>query len=188
MTDQEINVAIAEACGWKPCEGWWCQKCGKVELYEVTYAEFHENCGTLVGTQPTPDYCHDLNAMHEAERVVFDTPDTIENDARRKFYTRNLNIVSCKTYGDRLFRATAHQRAEAFLRTLGKWNEWDRKKVKEMKKGKTKKAVKVNMCKCGKNPESDWEHTCPYKEEIDGDSETHCRCCDECRHDCEMEI
>lgn len=31
-------------------------------------------------------------------------------------------------------------------------------------------------------------HTCPYKEEINDDSETLCTCCDECAHQCRMDI
>lgn len=31
-------------------------------------------------------------------------------------------------------------------------------------------------------------HTCPYAEEINDDHETLCNCCDECQHDCCMDI
>jgi len=31
-------------------------------------------------------------------------------------------------------------------------------------------------------------HTCPYAEDIDGDSETLCNCCDSCWSDCSDEI
>lgn len=31
-------------------------------------------------------------------------------------------------------------------------------------------------------------HTCPYKEDIDEDIATLCRCCKECQQQCEAEI
>ena len=56
------------------------------------------------------DYCNDLNAMHEAEH--------------------SLPYVQLCNYIDLLIEfspeaavATSRQRAEAFLRTLGKWEE-----------------------------------------------------------------
>lgn len=31
-------------------------------------------------------------------------------------------------------------------------------------------------------------HTCPFKEDILGDSETLCRCCENCERECRMSI
>ncbi len=45
----------------------------------------------------------------------------------------------------------------------------------------------LTLCKCGKNPE-EASHTCPYSEDIHGDSESMCNCCDSCRHECAMDI
>lgn len=58
------------------------------------------------------NYCTDLNAMHEAENTL----------AGQQFpaYTFVLNDIEGSLWG---IRATARQRAEAFLRTLGKWEE-----------------------------------------------------------------
>ena len=44
----------------------------------------------------------------------------------------------------------------------------------------------MDKCKCG-NPGEE-EHTCPYKEEINGNSKTLCNCCNKCRHECLMDI
>lgn len=42
---------------------------------------------------------------------------------------------------------------------------------------------------CHKNPATDDLHSCPYAEEInDDDSDDHCSCCDECAHECAMDI
>lgn len=31
-------------------------------------------------------------------------------------------------------------------------------------------------------------HPCPYGSEINGDNETLCNCCEDCEHECAMEI
>jgi len=31
-------------------------------------------------------------------------------------------------------------------------------------------------------------HTCPFNEDVHGDYETLCNCCEHCAHDCVMEI
>ena len=96
MTDEQINAAIHAALG-NPVG---CPRCSDPEC---AY-----NCGL--------NYCTDLNAMHEAEKVL-----TISQE--REYFFRLKQIVgdliwyrsTCQNY-----RATARQRAEAFLRTLGK--------------------------------------------------------------------
>jgi len=61
------------------------------------------------------DYCADLNSMHEAEKVL-----TIDQFyAYSAFIDRRASRGEYRAY----LGATARQRAEAFLRTLGKWEE-----------------------------------------------------------------
>ena len=115
MTNEQINIAIAEACGWKhiiairgTLRGW------------KTDSEKEDS-------QVLPDYSNDLNAMHEAEKVLIltlrrtDLPRYVaENDANE--YLHNLRHVLGYGDGDlHEIHATAAQRAEAFLRTIGKW-------------------------------------------------------------------
>ncbi len=45
---------------------------------------------------------------------------------------------------------------------------------------------KEGGCGCGKDGEP--PHPCPYSEEIHGDSETLCTCCDDCQYQCAMAI
>jgi hypothetical protein len=107
MTDQQINQRIAEACGW-------------TDIHDSGPWHYH----TLWGYPPIkpgqggnaykylPNYCGDLNAMHEAESTL--------NEDQLWQMAREIE----KNWEDQwYFRATAHQRAEAFLRTLGKWEE-----------------------------------------------------------------
>jgi hypothetical protein len=72
-----------------------------------------------------PDYLNDLNAMHEAEEIL-----TIGQ--RGEFWDVLHRMVERHEFwGDdttndicfRVMHATAAQRAEAFLKTLGLWEE-----------------------------------------------------------------
>ena len=108
MTDNEINIAIAEACGYTFDGDKW-QRGGVRIMWQHYNRE--------LGYSDPPDYCNDLNAMHEAEKTLGD----------RLFVYRNilaLIVIDDPTnrYNEPAF-ATARQRAEAFLRTLGKWEE-----------------------------------------------------------------
>ena len=96
MTNEQINIAITEACGIISKDQWG-------SLYRTLHG-IVRNC---------PDYCNDLNAMHEAEKVLKNQFATIE-----EAYWRTLNQVKPHP-----IYATARQRAEAFLRALGKWEE-----------------------------------------------------------------
>jgi hypothetical protein len=96
MIDKEINAAIAEACGWTG-----------VNIYHRSGKPPKSD---YIGNEFIPNYCLDLNAMHEAEKV--------------------LRGAEWDTYVDLLAdtwiqvaHATARQRAEAFLRTIGKWED-----------------------------------------------------------------
>jgi len=64
-------------------------------------------------THQLPDYLSDLNAMHEAEKIL--------NTNQAADYCELLRPIICGCW--RLVHATAAQRAEAFLRTLGLWEE-----------------------------------------------------------------
>lgn len=88
MTDEQINAAIAEAIDADP--HWKCAK----------------------------DYCTDLNAIHEAEKVL--CRPMKESDSDRIIGDRMHAYAELIGYA---FDATARQRAEAFLRTLGKWDD-----------------------------------------------------------------
>jgi len=69
-----------------------------------------EACGTMRWAS-VPDYLNDLNAMHEAEKVL-------NQEQKEDYFFIILNF-----YGNwpKAIQATADQRAEAFLRAVGKW-------------------------------------------------------------------
>ena len=107
MTDLEINTAIAEACGWTCDKDTWTSPEGGRWARRVPGREISDE-------QILPNYCHDLNAMHEAEASQL-WPDA----AFWNRYSLELGGL-CNSLAPAL-HATARQRAEAFLRTIGKW-------------------------------------------------------------------
>lgn len=66
-----------------------------------------------------PNYLNDLNAMHEVEKVL--TRQLSHIDYWQKGYGRFQTLLAEFTITP--YSATASQRAEAFLRTIGKWEE-----------------------------------------------------------------
>ena len=56
-----------------------------------------------------------LNAMHDAEKML--------TDSQWGVYVNYLTAKTKRDYRRACAEATARQRAEAFLRTLGKWEE-----------------------------------------------------------------
>ena len=104
MTPEAQRVAIAEACGWM-----------KGRTLGKTHAEgdLWWRDGVM---SSLPDYLNDLNAMAEAERWLKEQPDHQYSHTCIHGYDEYLRTH----FGP---RATAAQRAEAFLRTLGLWVE-----------------------------------------------------------------
>lgn len=113
MTDEQINQRIAEACGLICLHEFQANKDGA----KFGYWEYPKN---WTGPKKQPwclDFCHDLNAMHEAESIL-------DEDCQNGFRMELLNVTGSKYFGgfDHI-HATARQRAEAFLRTLDKWDD-----------------------------------------------------------------
>jgi hypothetical protein len=98
MSPDKQNIAIAQACGVVSKDHW-----GALYKTEQGYAR---DC---------PDYLNDLNAMHEAEKVLdYNQMNRYQNIELSRFVRTGTTWIC---------RATAAQRAEAFLRTVGKWEE-----------------------------------------------------------------
>ena len=95
MTEESINTIIAEACGFS------------IELSNLQSGLDIVKDGER---RPLPSYCSDLNAMHEAEKVLI-----------KKHYDSYEHRLGMTV--NRPWHATARQRAEAFLRTIGKWED-----------------------------------------------------------------
>ena len=113
MNPEQQRIAIAEACGWTEVEP--CTCCDKVSRgYEPTPGAHKKHL---------PDYLNDLNAMHEAEKVLKHEQQIDYSRHIGKMVTSHLPASRAAWMDFRLINATAAQRAEAFLRTIGKWKE-----------------------------------------------------------------
>ena len=116
MTKEEQRIAIAEACGWKRSDlrPSWCHpdnwSMAKNGSYEV-----------WVSRDKLPDYLNDLNAMHEAEGVLGPKWVSYCEQLLKIAEPEPRTLEVCHYWN--LLHATSAQRAEAFLRTIGKWKE-----------------------------------------------------------------
>ena len=102
MTAEQQRIAIAEACGWD---------CSEILEGEdgLLFARKGGDWDIL------PSCLTDLNACHEfEEKLIALGPPALD--------TYEIFLLAiCTRAGNRIFRATAPQRAEAFLKTIGKW-------------------------------------------------------------------
>ena len=114
MKPEDQQIAIAKACG--------------------IVSENHPVTGDLNGNSYTIwkkngaevrlceiDYLNSLDAMHRAFKSIHD-------DLRQKYWWELCKVVGTDSYEPQIepwkvFDATAAQRAEAFLKTLGLWDE-----------------------------------------------------------------
>jgi hypothetical protein len=103
MNPEQQRIAIAEACGHINVRMWGGSCIASAGI---------STDGIYWGSYGVPDYCNDLNAMHEAEQI-FD----------HALYCRYINELCDITIkgNNSIYMATARQRAEAFLKTINKW-------------------------------------------------------------------
>jgi len=126
MTSEEINKRIAIACGarWK-----FNHSC------QFKFLGFkHEGFGDADESIPDcidamdgiPNYHGDLNAMHDA---VMSLPSGLKEHSFRRALAKAVGVAGIDDWAeslvclDKLTNATAPQRAEAFLRTIGQWED-----------------------------------------------------------------
>lgn len=108
MSADEINRAIAEHLGWEDCFNGF----GTETRYKGTPSEVRV-------TVPYPRYSKDLNAMHEAEKVL--TP--LEFEVYRWILWGLCKQPQVTEWSRSYLSAVASQRAEAFLKAIGKWRD-----------------------------------------------------------------
>ena len=102
MKEEAQRIAIAEACGWK--------QHGKFR-YELPD-----------GRQFCVDILHDLNAIHEALKILTE-PQCWEFSRQLSNIQATAKGKDTSTYDQWSWFATAEQWAEARLKTIGKWVE-----------------------------------------------------------------
>jgi hypothetical protein len=96
MTEIEQRIAIAKFCGViKLSDGPW--------------------------TGLVPEYLADLNAMHEVEKRLSIDQCRVYNETLAKICVPIASLFRGVQADGYLFHATAAQRAEALLKTIGRW-------------------------------------------------------------------
>jgi hypothetical protein len=127
MDAEKQRIAIAEACGWRFITGdtskeWVAEHEDHWRSPTAFSRHGHPPASMWYGPagRALPDYLTDLNAMHEAENVLdVMNGGPSSGDCLRYAYSATLYRL-CPDWVQP-FRAPAMMRAEAFLRTLGKW-------------------------------------------------------------------
>lgn len=129
MNAKAQRIAIAEACGisyprWE-CTNPECVEFGIIAEVRIDrsgralYCPGNQ-CGNDLSLIVLPDYLNDLNAMHSAEKVL----SLSQRDQYQQWLYR---IVEKECRMAPIYwlaiNSTAKQRAEAFLRTIGKWED-----------------------------------------------------------------
>lgn len=103
MSPEAQRIAIAESVG--------------IHLHDGDHAP-----SDYIFVTDLPDYLNDLNAMHEAEKTLS------QKDKREYAYQLNGGYYTSgldDTFD--IVHATAAQRAEAYLRAIGKWEGEDKR-------------------------------------------------------------
>jgi hypothetical protein len=99
MTPEKQRIAIADACGWK---------IGNFDCLQ-------DKANKLArGDNYLPDYINDLNAMHEAEKILTEQQQYVYSAhlVRLAGWCRNQDLIF------KVASATAAQKAEAFCLTI----------------------------------------------------------------------
>ena len=114
MTNKEINIAIAESCGWSDFSS---------AGYDGSIQYGRKPLSSSASWE-LPNYCSDLNAMREAEQKMWG----INWELRAEFIYQLAKVIN-PTDGYRmqegidLLDATARQRAEALLKSINEWGD-----------------------------------------------------------------
>ena len=132
MSPEAQRIAIAEACGWTVNPD---PKDHSGHRYSAP-----KWTSPPLGRHALPDYLNDLNAMHEAEvrsgKIIGPAEWATYCDRLRWVITQWIaraggpGSICGIVILELAVKATAAQRAEAFLRTIGKWQDTARKEAK----------------------------------------------------------
>lgn len=122
MKAEDQRIAIATLCGWRDFHtaSLWIED-GESDGFRLMLCGVNDKTSVSI----VPDYGNDLNAAHEAEKVLGDEQfDRFVSDlwsivAPSERFERAAPIRFLRAYTS----ATAEQRAEAILRALGKYTD-----------------------------------------------------------------
>ena len=114
MSPEAQRIAIAEACGWT-----WIEEDYTYYGFTCVIPMKRKRWTPPNGGKPTldiPDYLNDLNAMHEAEKALTaDQARAYDKEQQKIGFRERLAGAFW------MWHLPANWKAEAFLRTIGKW-------------------------------------------------------------------
>jgi len=120
MKPDKQRIVIAEACGWE----WKPYGDTMAWYFKGVMRWFRATCGldkSRIPVEGLPDYLNDLNAIHEAEKTLSFDQMHVTFIGLLQGITQRDWINGDKSAMQTAVHATAKQRAEAFLKTIGKW-------------------------------------------------------------------
>lgn len=132
MTNEAQRITIAEACGWTEITHTGFSDQGirpKRKEGEPRYGSLYRPAPSPVENDRRewhwiPDYLNDLNAMHEAEKVLTEDQGGEFEEILERICQDQLELDGTNHWlRFRVAHATAAQRAEAFLKTLNLWED-----------------------------------------------------------------
>lgn len=106
MTLEQIDIAIAEFCGWTEIR--------PVDVDRRRYGTRPNSEGCRYRVEMIPQYHRDLNAMHDAEQKLA---------KNLRIAYSNLLTSSGKYREFHRMSSVAMSRAHAFVRVVGKWQD-----------------------------------------------------------------
>jgi hypothetical protein len=133
MNEEQQNITIAKLMGAKWVKSLNPQTPNKAVLVflerlslnygdEIVYVNESDENFTKVVHAHVPDYCNDLNAMHEAEATLdFEQAELFEDELCDVTFKNNDGLENPLPCRFSVCHATSRQRAEAFLKTIEKW-------------------------------------------------------------------
>ena len=104
MSPEAQQIAIEQACGWTETEAWLDGR----RCFE------HADSNAGWDFDSLPDYLNDLNACREFEIWLLKNHPNLQTIYRRI-------LIECVGSDGFYWMATAPQRCEAFLKTIGRW-------------------------------------------------------------------
>lgn len=130
MTPEAQRIALAEACGWKWVKDtfgdreWWLYPHAEAAKFRPEFMALNpspssrdKECGRIFGSREKvpalPDYLNDLNAIYEA----------VSSLPRSEQWMWFVELAAIVDAEGPAALGSAGQWSEAFLRTIGKWDD-----------------------------------------------------------------
>lgn len=121
-SNEELNAIIAKWCGMKETETVIASEYNGVTTRTPAWVVFNAKgeglCSCSVRSAWAPRYCDDLNAIHEAEKKLFDYPSRQFSGGCSLMDDYDVELQRKVLPGEYRVRLTARQRAEALVSVI----------------------------------------------------------------------